>query len=211
MIIHGATMSPYVRKVLAFAAEKGIAVENKPVTPGPKSPEFMAISPAGKMPAMEDGDFSLCDSSAIIHYLEAKHPEPRLLPTEARALGKAIWFEEYADTIMTTGIGPIFFNRVVAKLIGLPGDPAAADKAAAENVTPILTYLESVIPASGYLVEDRLTLADLAVASPLVNLHHAGERIDAGTYPKTAAFYAAMIARPSFATIVATERKMINR
>jgi glutathione S-transferase len=114
MIVHGSSLSPFVRKVMVFAAEKGLALENKAAPPGPKTPEFLAISPFGKIPAFEDGDYQLCDSSAIVHYLEAKHPEHRLIPTDPRALGRAIWFDEYADTIMFSAAAPIFFNRVVA-------------------------------------------------------------------------------------------------
>ena len=113
MIIHGSSISPFVRKVLVFAAEKGLAVENKVAPPGPKSAEFLAISPFGKIPAFEDGDFQLCDSSAIVHYLDAQYPEHNLIPVEARARGRTVWFDEYADTIMFAAAAPIFFNRVV--------------------------------------------------------------------------------------------------
>lgn len=211
MIVHGSSLSPFVRKVMVFAAEKGLAFDNKVAPPGARTPEFLAMSPFGKIPAFEDGDFALCDSSAIVHYLEAKHPEARLIPTEARALGRAIWFDEYADTIMFTAAAPIFFNRIVAKLMGMDGDPAAADKAEAEALPPLFNYLESVIPDSGFLVEDRFTLADISVASPFVNLDHAGVTIDAATYPKTVAYRDAILARPSFAAIVAKEKAFLNR
>jgi glutathione S-transferase len=211
MIVHGNSLSPFVRKVMVFAAEKGLAPENKVAPPGPKTPEFLAMSPFGKIPAFEDGDYQLCDSSAIVHYIEAKHPQHALIPTEARALGRAIWFDEYADTIMFTAAAPIFFNRVVAALMGIPGDPAAADKAEAEALPPLLAYLEGVIPASGFLVEDRFTLADISVASPFANFEHAGVTIDAGKYPKTVAYRDAILARPSFAAIIATEKAFLKR
>ena len=211
MIVHGSTLSPFVRKVMAFAAEKGLAAENRIAPPGPKTPEFLAMSPFGKIPAFEDGDYQLCDSSAIVHYLEAKHPDHALIPIEARARGRAIWFDEYADTIMFSAAAPIFFNRVVAKLMGMAGDLAAADKAEAETLPPVLDYLESVIPASGFLVEDRLTLADIAVASPFANFAHAGVCIDPARFPKVTGYAAAMLARPSFAALVAKESAFLAR
>ena len=67
-----------------------------------------------------------------------------------------------------------------------------------------------VIPASGYLVDDRLTLADLAVASPFVNALHAGYQVDATAYPKTAAYVAALHARPSFAAHIIAEKAMLG-
>jgi len=102
MILFGSSLSPFVRKVLAFASEKGIALELKPTgdAPGQHSPEFVAASPLKKMPALLDGDYRLCDSSAIVQYLEALHPEPNLIPTEPRARARAIWFDEYSDTIL---------------------------------------------------------------------------------------------------------------
>ena len=211
MIVHGSTLSPFVRKVMAFAAEKGLTAENRIAPPGPKTPEFLAMSPFGKIPAFEDGDYQLCDSSAIVHYIEAKHPAQALIPTEARALGRAIWFDEYADTIMFSAAAPIFFNRVVAKLMGMAGDLAAADKAEAETLPPVLDYLESVIPASGFLVEDRMTLADIAVASPFANFAHAGVHIDPARFPKVTGYAAAMLARPSFAALVAKESAFLAR
>ena len=48
MILYGSSLSPYVRKVLAFASEKGIELELKPTgaAPGHPSDEFLAASPA---------------------------------------------------------------------------------------------------------------------------------------------------------------------
>ena len=203
MIVHGSPLSPFVRKVTVYCAERELAIDTKPGAPGPKTPEFLEMSPFGKIPAFEDGDYKLSDSSAIIHYLEAKHPGEGLIPSEAKARGRAIWFEEFADTIMFPAMAPVFFNRIVARLLGLPQDLAAADKAAAEAVPPLYAYLETQIPASGFLVEDRFTLADLAVVAPIANMMQADEPVDAGAYPKLAAYAAAIMARPTFAAQVA--------
>ncbi len=211
IVVHGSTSSPFVRKVMAFAHEKGIAVENRPGRFGNRSPEWLAISPFAKIPAIEDGDYHLCDSSAIVHYLEAKHPEPALIPADARLRGKTIWFEEFADTIIAGLLRPIFFNRIVAALVGMAGDLAEADRAEAEDVPPILDYLEGAIPANGFLVGDGLTLADIAVASPFANLEHAGVKIDAAKYPKITAFKSTMLARPNFAGSIAAERVLLGK
>jgi hypothetical protein len=122
MILYGSSLSPFVRKVLAYAAEKGIELEVTPVAPGDPNPDFRAASPFGKMPALRDGAFGLADSSAIIHYLEAKFPQPAMIPAEPRARGKAIWFEEFADTILISCGAKIFFNLIVApRFLGRPG------------------------------------------------------------------------------------------
>ena len=171
MILYGSTMSPYVRKVAAYAAEKGIELELKPVGIGDPDPQFRAASPLGKMPALVDGDFGLADSSAIIHYLEARFPEPALIPADPQERGRTIWFEEWADTILCACGSKMFFNRIVApRFLGRDGDLAIAEEAERHELPPLLDYLERVIPVNGFLVGGRLTLADIAVASPFANL-----------------------------------------
>jgi glutathione S-transferase len=212
MIIYGSTMSPFVRKVAALANEKQLAFELRPVAIADPDPAFRAVSPFAKMPAMDDDGFGLADSSAICHYLEAKHPEPALIPSEARLRGQTIWFDEFADTILFGCIAPIFFNRVVApRFLGRDGDLAAADKAEREALPPVLDYLETQIPHGNFLVGDMLTLADLAVASPFANLEHAGVVVDTARYPRLTDYAAAILARASFAAMVARERAFLAR
>ena len=211
MIVYGSSMSPFVRKVLVFAAEKGIAFDHKSLGLGSDDSDFLGASPFRKMPALKDGDFGISDSSAIVAYLEAVQPEPGLIPTEAKARARTIWFDEYADTILGGCGTKLFFNRIVApRFLGREGDAALADAAERDELPPILDYLEGVIPGSLFLVEDRLTLADIAVASPLVNLGHVGCDYASGR-PKLAAFAAAMLARPSFAPWVERERAFLER
>ncbi len=209
MKVFGNTLSPFVRKTLAFAAEKGIEVELVAAGMGQGPAEFKQASPFGKMPGFQDGDFLISDSTAIITYLEAAKPEPNLIPLDPKNRARAIWYEEYADTIVGALVGKVFFNRVVApRFLGRDGDLAAADEAQAVEFPKLVDYLETVIPASGFLVEDRITLADIAVASPFVNLSHAGCPIDRASHPKSAAYVEAILARPSYAATVAKERKL---
>jgi len=210
MILYGSSISPFVRKTLAYISEKRIGLDVKAVAPGDKDPGFREASPFGKIPGFRDGDFAISDSTAIITYLEAKFPSPPLLPADATSRARTIWYEEFADTILAACMGKMFFNRVTApRLLGRQGDLAAADKAQAEELPPLLDYIEEVIPASGHLVDDRLTLADLAVASPFVNFAHMGGTVDAATHPRTAAFVEAILSRPSFAPIIAQEKAFL--
>ena len=213
MILYGSSLSPFVRKVLAFAAEKGVELEVKAVGVGDRDPEFRAASPFGKMPALADGDFRLADSSAIVHYLEAKHPEPALIPSDPRQRGKVIWFDEFADTILAGCGAKMFFNRIVApRFLGRPGDENAAAAAERDELPPILDYLETVVPGDdGFLVGDRLTLADIAVASPFANLGHLGCKHDRSRYGRTCAYVERVLARPSFARWIARESAFLAR
>ena len=211
MILFGASISPFVRKTLMFAAEKGITLDHKPVSPHADHLQFKTASPFGKIPALQDGDYALADSSAIVHYLEAKYPAQPLIPVEAKARGKAIWFEEYADTVMFPVGTVIFINRVLLpKIRKVAGDSAKADDIAANQVPLLFAYLESVLPAQGFLVGAGLTLADIAVTCQLINLGHSGVSIDANKYPKLAEYYTRLAARPSVSGLIAAERRMIG-
>jgi len=211
MIVFGSTLSPYVRKVMVFGAEKGLQLELQPAGMGRGGPEFMAASPFGKMPGFKDDDFLISDSSAIVAYLDAKYPEPSLIPAEPRARARTIWFDELADTIMMAAGSAIFGHRFVRpRVLKMECDHDAADAAERDLMPPILAYLETAIPESGFLVEDRLTLADIAVASPLATLGCIGVTVDAATYPRLAKWVAAMHARPSFAAIIAQDKAMVD-
>jgi glutathione S-transferase len=199
MILFGSSFSPYVRKVLVVAAEKGVELEVRSVGIGDQDEQFREASPLGKMPALVDGDYRLADSSAIVHYLEAKQPEPALIPAEAKERGRTIWFEEFADTVLMGCLAKMFFNRVVSPVfLKRTGDLRLADAAEAKELPPLLSYLEKVVPDDGFLVGDKLTLADIAVTSPLANLPHMGRSIDAGSYPRTARYVQRISERPSF-------------
>ena len=212
MIVYGSSLSPFVRKVLAFAAEKGIEVELKAIGLGNQDPEFREASPFGKMPGFRDGDFAISDSTAIITYLEAIRPQPNLIPTEPKARARTIWYEEFGDTILAACGGRMFFNRVVSpRFLGQPGDEDVAAKAECDELPPLLDYLEKVIPDSMYLVEDRLTLADIAVASPFANLRHLGIAIDGERRPKVKAYVDAILDRPSFKPWVEREAAFLER
>ncbi|MGN6058874.1 MAG: glutathione S-transferase family protein, partial [Sphingomicrobium sp.] len=182
MILYGSSLSPYVRKVLAFAGEKGVELELQPTGFPNHSSEYLEASPFRKMPALRDGDYTLADSSAIIHYLEARNPEPALIPVDPQLRGKTIWFEEFADTILVACGAKIFFNRIIGpRFFGKPCDEEAVRSAEIKELPPILDYLEKIVPdEGGYLVGDRLTLADIAVASPFANFRHTNTNVDPG-------------------------------
>jgi glutathione S-transferase len=211
MLIYGAMLSPFVRKVCLAAAEKGISYEMKSAAPGSADPDFVAASPFGKIPAMKDGEFTLSDSSAIVAYMEAKHPAPALLPGEAQARGKAVWFDEYADTILAASGLKVLFNRLVGpKFLKIPGDEAVAAQGEAE-LPRLYAYLESVAPRDGWLVGDSFTLADIAVASMLRTLEYVAVDPSPASCPAIAAWYGRVRARPAWQEVAAQEDAAFGR
>lgn len=197
MIVYGNPLSPFVRKVLVYCHERGIEVETKFGRPGVPNPEFEATSPFKKIPGFQDGDFRISDSSAIVAYLEAKFPQGRLIPSDPEGAARATWYDEFADTIAFPPAAKVFGNRVVRPLLGMEADPGVADAALAEEMPKIYAYLEAVIDGD-HLVGDTLTLADISVASVLVNMDLCDGRPETSAYPKLCAWAAAMHARPSF-------------
>ncbi len=213
MILYGSSFSPFVRKTMAYAAEKGLLLDIKNVRIGDADPGFRQASPLGKMPAFSDGDFSISDSTAIITYLEAKFPAPAMLPSDPADRAKTIWFEEFADTVMSQVVFKCFFNRIVAPIfLKQDGNEALAIEGETHDLPIILDYLESVVPDPGhFLVGSGITVADLAVASPFVNYDHAHCAVDRGRYPRTYAWVGSILSRPSFAPIVAKELSLLGR
>lgn len=205
--ILGVNLSPFVRKTRVFCAEKGIAIDNQPVFPGSPDPEYRRKSPLGKIPCLEDGDFVIPDSSVICAYLERVHPEPPLYPKDAKEYARALWYEEYADTKLLDAVTPPFVQRVVnAKFMNQPVDEEAVAKALSEDAPPIFDYLEEQIGEHEYLVANRFSIADIATATGFVNFAHGGETVDAGRWPKLAAYLERIHARPSFKALIEEER-----
>lgn len=208
--VHGFPLSPFVRKVHVVAAEKGIEIEMVLGRPGEPNPEFLAASPFKKIPAMQDGDFNLCDSTAIVTYLDALQPEPSITPGDAKAKARAIWFEEYADTILVTAGGKVLFNTFVGpKLMGIPGDEAVAEQGRKE-LGPIMDYLEGQC-GDGWLAGDGFSIGDIAVACGLRSMGYIGLEPDPATHPRAAAWYARVKARPSWQSVAALEDKVVSR
>lgn len=204
MKVYGFPLSPFVRKVAVAAREKGIEFDWEPSNPAQPSEEFLKASPFGKIPAMADGDFVLADSTAIVTYFQAIKPEPSLIPTEAKSAARAIWFEEVADTMLIPAGAPIVVNRFLRPVIfGTEGDEAAA-LAAEEAIKRPLTYLEGELGKDGWL-DGEFSVGDIAVASTLKTLTYARYTLDAGVYPKLAAWFDRVQARPAWQQVAEDE------
>lgn len=72
-----------------------------------------------------------------------------------------------------------------------------------QAVPPVLDYLESQVPGDRDSVLERFSIADAALGAQLGNLTFAGVEIDATRWPRTARYYRALLARPSFETAMA--------
>ncbi|MBS0481479.1 MAG: glutathione S-transferase family protein [Proteobacteria bacterium] len=208
--IFGFPLSPFVRKVHVVAAEKGIAVEMVLNRLSDPSPEFLVASPFRKIPALQDGDFNLADSTAIVTYLDALTPTPPIAPGDARQRAKAIWWEEFADTILVAAGGKVLFNRFVGPtFLGIPGDEAVAGQGLKE-FGPVMDYLEGEC-GPGWLAGGDFSIGDIAVAVGLRSMGYVGLEPDPATHPRTAAWYERVKARASWQKVAAIEAKVMDR
>ena len=209
----GAPASPFVRKVRVVLAEKKVPYDLEPVVPFALPPEFRKVSPLGKIPAFRDGDRTLADSSIICAYLEKKHPQPALYPADAYEFARALWFEEYGDSALTQNLtGTFFFQRIVGPMfLKQKTDEAALKKAEEQDLPPLFDYLQSQLDGSEFLVGNRFSIGDVGIATHFVNAAHAGFRLDAGRWPKLAAYVDRILGRPSFKSLIEEESKFFKR
>jgi glutathione S-transferase len=204
--IHGVSFSAHTRKTIVVALEKNIPYELIRAVPLAPPPGWQELSPLGLIPVIEDGDFRLADSSIICLYLERQHPKPSVYPADARAYAQALWVEEYVDG----GLAPhvlrgLLMQRVFAPLfLKQAPDENLIRKSLAEMIPPRLAYLEALL-FGDYFVGGAFSIADIAVASILINYHYAGETVSETTHPKLHRFLRRTLKRPSFAAALKIE------
>jgi len=212
-VLHGASASPFVRKVRVALQEKGIAYELDPVMPFNVSAEYKKMSPLGKIPCYSPKPgVDIPDSSVIVAYLERTNANNSLYPENPEDYARALFIEEYGDSALVGALGTVFFQRIVGPMfMGQKTDEVAIKTALEQTLPPLLEWLDEQIKGKQFFVGNRLSVADIAIASPFVNFMHAGEKIDAAKYPNLAAFLDRMHARPSFKSVIAEERKMFGQ
>jgi glutathione S-transferase len=212
-VLHGVNASPFVRKVRVALKEKGIAYELDPVMPFNVSDEYKKMSPLGKVPCYTPKDgVHIPDSSVIVAYLERTNPNHSLYPENAEEYARALFLEEYADSALVAAVGTVFFQRIVGPIfMGQKTDEALVTAALEKQLPPLLAWVDSQIAGKEFFVGNRLTIADIAIASPFVNFMHAGEKVDAAKYPNLAAFLDRMFERPAFKELIAEEKAQFGQ
>jgi glutathione S-transferase len=210
IILHGNSASPYVRKVLAVLALKSLPYEQTQQMPFSKDAEFQKISPLGKIPALQDGDLTICDSTVICEYLEDAYPEVAVYPQNIKDKAKARWLEELAGSRVTELASGIFFQRFMRPMaFKQEPDEELVSKIINKQLPPILDYLESQVPAEGFIF-GTLTLTDISLVSPFINAGYANYQVDAERWPTFSAFMQRVKAHEVMSPLLAKEAKMMG-
>lgn len=189
MRLYTFTVTPNNRKVEAFVRHFNLDVDIHPVSFKDKEtqrPEFLAINPMGKVPALTDGDFNLWESNAILCYLATKFPETGALPADTRGRADADRWLYWQSCHLTSVLG--------ALKVGTETDVAV--------LTPLLKILEQQLVDRAYML-GTLTVADFAIAPYLMT--KLGRQLDYSACPNLSAWLERMGRLKGF---VATQIRM---
>ena len=152
-------------RVLWVAKELGLPYEHIPIEigqAGAHKPEYLAINPNGRLPAIDDEGFALWESLAITLYLAKKHSAGRLYPAtlqaEATAWQWSLWSVQEVDR------GVNIWSLHAVRLPPEDRDPQRLAEAL-KVLEPPFKVLEAALAECPYLLGDKFTVADLNVAA----------------------------------------------
>lgn len=163
----GFRISNYHNKVLIALREKGIPFEEDCEVKPSQKPEYLALSPLGKVPYAEIDGTRLCESGVILEYLEEAYPQKPLLPKDPLARAKVrelVTVVELHLELVARRLYPgAFFGGTTSD-----GTRQSTEKDLAKGVRA----LKSLAKFGPFLAGAELTLADCAAAVhlPLVSL-----------------------------------------
>jgi glutathione S-transferase len=211
--VFGSPLSPYVRKVLVTLEIKGVDYDNDPFSPINKPAGYEKISPLGKLPAYQEEDFTLADSSVICAYLDLQYPDPSLYPQAAKARARSLWFEEYADTKLAELLlrGVFFQCCIKPKLLKQTADENKVNHIITTTLPPVLDYLEGQVPTTGFIVDEALSLGDISLVSQLINGQYADYRLDGSRWPKLADYTNRVLVHPIISQRLAREKALATQ
>ena len=182
------------QRILWLLEELAIPYELKCYQRDPKTnlapPELKAINALGKSPVIEDGAQKLIESSAIIDYLIRRHGDGRLQPDPSTpAYDEYVQWLHFAEG---SAMLPLMLNLYVGRLgeAGAPLHPRINSE-----VANYLSYLDTALSQSDYLLGDQLSAADIQM-SFIGEIARAQGKL--GDYPHIAAWIERFQARPAY-------------
>jgi glutathione S-transferase len=194
---HSMADSAYLWTVMLVAAEKGVDFDLAPLVLG--SEEHLRLHPFGKMPILRHGDLVIYESLAIAHYIDRAFAGPALQPVEARAQADVLRWVSMVNAYVFPVMNRFMKERLVRPAWGFAPDQAFL-AGAREPLQLQMRLIGEAVGGQGYLVGDRLTLADCFLFPHLLFFGHTpeGAAMLAQT-PQAAAWLARMMARPAYA------------
>jgi glutathione S-transferase len=198
--------SPNCQKVVAVAHEVGVPLELATVEifkGEARTPAMRAKNPNGKLPILEDGDFVLWESTAMLAYIATKAGRMDLAPTTPRERAEVDRWTSWQGAHFGPAIRKVAFERIVKKLVGLGSPDEAVVKAGFEEFVATASVLEQSLGTKEYVC-GRLTIADFDLAPYAALAASCG--LDFEPYPKAKAWLGRMAARDSMKKTLAAAR-----
>jgi glutathione S-transferase len=162
--IWGRLSSINVQKVVCCANELGIAYER--VDAGGKfgiveTPAYQRLNPNGLVPTIEDGDFVLWESNAIVRYLARTYGAGRLSPDDPRRAADADRWMDWQATTLTPAMGDAFVHLV--RTPAEQRDMRLVDASIAKT-EPKMAILDACLKDRAYVAGPALTMGDVPLA-----------------------------------------------
>ena len=179
--------NPQSRAVIAkwMLDECGVAYETVPIDftkREHKSPEFLKINPAGKLPALVDGDTKIFEGAAICLYLADKFPEANLAPKiGAPERGRYLSLMVYSTSQLEPAMGDFLLKVETLAQRGWTDFETTKD------------VIEGELGDGPYLFGEWFTAADIMIGSMFIWKRIWGSPPDR---PKLEAYVDRLLARP---------------
>jgi glutathione S-transferase len=166
--VYGIPGSPYVRAALLSLEEKGADYDFAAMAPGTlKQQPHLSRHPFGRIPAFEHDGWMLYETQAIMRYVDAVLPGPRLQPEEPRAAARMNQIMGIVDWYLMPQVSAtITFNRVVAPRFNRPVDEEKVAQAI-PNARICIAEIGRLLNGQRWLAGETLSLADLLLAPHL--------------------------------------------
>jgi glutathione S-transferase len=167
MKLYDSRLAPNPRRARIFLAEKGISVPMEQIdiaTLQHKTPQYTAINPLQRMPALvlDDGTI-ITESIAICRYFETLHPEPPLFGVGPKDTAIVEMWNRRAEINFFANVAAVFRHTHPAmKELEVPQVPAWAE-ANRPRVTWFLELLDRELAAREFVAGDRYTVADITM------------------------------------------------
>ena len=207
MKLYQLPFSPACQKFVALAHEVGTPLElvNLDLFKGAaRTPAMLAKNPKGKVPIMEDGDFVLWESTAMLTYIATKAGRSDLAPTTPRERAEVERWTAWEGAHFGPAIRKVAFERIIKKLAGLGAPDEAAVKAGMDEFALRAGVLEQSLGTKEYLC-GSLTIADFGLAPYAALTADCG--LDFEPYPKAKAWLGRMLARESMKQTLSAARQ----
>ena len=161
-------------------------------------PEFVAMNPFHRVPVLVDDDFTVVESLAILDYLEAKYPEPAMLPKDPKDLAIVKMVELVTVNELGSALYPLSSERMGW---GIP--EAQVIEKAKEKVDSVLAFFEGLLDDRPFFGSNTLTYAECVAGTVVPLLSWVDISIEG--YPKIQAWCDRLMSRPSFQQTQFTE------